>query len=137
MELGTENQARKENAVTSTRQTLRIFRELGFQSVQQYQSSHKSTSINVGIANQFGEKCHERGKGAVLTRNWLQSVSTGENLEGGNNQLVDHILRHRSVDEYGKCLEIECAHDVLDSWSTDPRMAMLLIFVHPCRMWIN
>lgn len=110
MELGAENQAREKDAVTGTRQALGVLGKLALQAVQQNQGGHQGTGVDVGVADQLGEKRHERRKRTLFSWKWLQGVTAGKHLEGGHHQLVNHILRHRSVDEDRKSLEIECTH---------------------------
>lgn len=100
VELGGQDETAQEDAVAGARQALGVFGKLVLQLVQVDQGGHQGARVDVGVSDQFVDESHER-------RQWLTAegsltvfvVQARKHLQSGDDQLVDHVLRHWLVDE--------------------------------------
>lgn len=107
MELGSQDETAQENAVSGARQALGVLGKLVLQSVQVDQGGHQGAGVDICVSDQLVDESHEGRQGlAAVGRLAIFVVQTRKHLQSGDDQLVDHVLRHWLVDEDVQCFHI-------------------------------
>lgn len=107
VEFGSEDQTTQEDAVSGTRQALSVLWKLQLQLVQVNKSSHQCACVDIGVADQATDECHQRGQG-LLARGALNGfiLSTRNHLQRCHDQFVDHLMGDWTLNEDAKSFQV-------------------------------